>query len=327
MMTPDEFKRTAGKPYRSIRVTPLGGPLGAQVDAGDLRAITDEQYSEIRRAWLEHHVLRFRGLDFNDDDLVAFSRRFGDYQPSNPNPHPAARDDLPGAEGVAKAAPRIRQAPRDARYPQISVVSNIVDGGVALGTLGDGELVWHSDQSSFEAPPSATMLYSIEVPLGQGRTGFLNTHLAYESLPDDLRRRIEGRQLKHDDSYDSSGYLRPGHVPVTDVRVSPGRLHPIVCSHPETGRAALFLGRRPFAWIEGLSVDESEDLLNALWSHLDQERFVWRQEWLKGDLIIWDNRSTMHQREAFDPKARRLMHRVMIKGSRPEYVPERRAAA
>ena len=323
MMTPEEFSKARGGPWQNIHIRALGDALGAEVEAGELRRITDAQFLEIRRAWLEHHVLRFRGLDFSDDDLVAFSRRFGDYQPSNPNPHPAARSDLPGSS----AAPRIRQAPRDPRYPQVSVVSNIVDGGVALGTLGDGELVWHSDQSSFEAPPSATLLYAIEVPRGRGRTGFLNAHLACETLPSILRRRVEGRRLKHDDSMDSSGYLRPGHAPVTDVRVSPGRYHPIICNHPETGRESLFLGRRPFAYIEGLDVAESEDLLNALWAHLDQPQFVWRQEWERGDLIIWDNRSVMHQREAFDPTARRLMHRVMIRGSRPEHARSRRTAA
>ena len=88
---------------------------------------------------------------------------------------------------------------------------------------------------------------------------------------------------------DSSGYLRPGYAPVTNARVSPGRYHPIICTHPETGRESLFLGRRPFAYIEGLDVAESEDLLDALWAHLDQPQFVWRQEWERGDLIIWDN--------------------------------------
>lgn len=317
MITPEEFSRSRGEPWRGIRVRPLGDTLGAEVEAGDLRSIGDAQFGEIRRAWLEYHVLRFRGLEFSDEDLVGFSRRFGDYQPSNPNPHPATRSDLAGAA----AAPRLRQAPRDPRYPQVSVVSNIVDDGVALGTLGDGELVWHSDQSSFEAPPSATLLYAIEVPAGQGRTGFLDAHRACGALPADLRRRIEGRRLKHDDSMDSAGYLRPGHAPVTDVRVSPGRYHPIICTHPETGRESLFLGRRPFAYIEGLDVAESEELLNTLWAHLDQPQFAWRQEWERGDLVVWDNRSVMHQREAFDPKARRLMHRVMIRGSRPVYTP------
>ena len=128
MMTPEEFSKARGGPWKNIHIRALGDALGAEVEAGELRRITDAQFLEIRRAWLEHHVLRFRGLDFSDDDLVAFSRRFGDYQPSTPNPHPAARSDLPGSP----SAPRIRQAPRDPRYPQVSVVSNIIDGGVAL---------------------------------------------------------------------------------------------------------------------------------------------------------------------------------------------------
>lgn len=314
-MTPSEFQRRSAQGYRRIEVRPFGGPLGADITAPDLKAMDEEQYLEIRHAWLAHHVVRFRGLDFSDEDLVNFSCRFGEYQYSNPNPSPVARDDL--GNGGRRAV----QAERDKRFPQISVVSNIVEQGVAKGTLGDGELVWHSDQSSFASTPSATMLYGIEIPEGQGRTGFLNTHLAYDTLPADLKRRVEGLKLKHDDSFDSAGHLRVNYQPVTDVRVSPGAVHPVVCTHPENGRNALFLGRRPFAWLVGLPVEESEALLDQLWAHLAQERFVWRQEWRKGDLMIWDNRSVMHQREAFDPTARRRLHRVLIKGSVPEYAP------
>jgi taurine dioxygenase len=315
MMSPGEFKKACGQPYRTIEVTPLGGALGAEIAAGDLRAMTREQYLEIRRAWLQHHVIRFRGLDFTDGDLVAFSRNFGQYQPSSPNPNPAARDDL----DKTATKKRVVQAPPDERYPEISVVSNIIDDGVALGTLGDGELVWHSDQSSFPAPPSATMLYAIEVPVGQGQTGFLNAHLAYDALPESTRSRVGAMRLKHDSSFDSAGYLRPGLAPVTDVRTSPGLSHPLVCTHPESGRNSLFLGRRPHAYIEGLSIQESEALLDELWAHIAQDRFVWWQEWEPGDLIIWDNRSVMHRRDAFDPRARRLLHRVMIKGTPPRF--------
>ena len=313
-MTPSEFQQLTSRGYRRIEVRPLGGPLGAEIMAPNLKSMDDEQYLEIRHAWLTHHVVRFRDLDFSDEDLVNFSCRFGEYQYSNPNPSPAARDDL-GA-GSARAV----QAERDKRFPQISVISNIIEQGVAKGTLGDGELVWHSDQSSFESTPSATMLYAIEVPEGQGRTGFLNTHLAYDTLPADLKRRVQGLNLKHDDSFDSAGHLRVNYKPVTDVRAAPGAVHPVVCTHPETGRDALFLGRRPHAYLMGLPVVESEALLNQLWAHLAQGTYVWRQEWKKGDLVIWDNRSVLHQREAFDPSARRLLHRVLIKGSVPEYL-------
>ena len=316
-MTPAEFRDMTQRGYRTIRVTPNGSALGADIDAGSLRGVGEEQYLEIRHAWLTHLVVRFRGLDLDDERLVAFSCRFGEYAVSNPNPSPAARDDLAGTATAKRAV----QAERDPRFPQVSVVSNIVDQGVALGTLGDGELVWHSDQSSFEVTPSATMLFGIEIPEGQGRTGFLNTHLAWEALSPELKRRLDGLELKHDDSFDSAGHLRVNYKPVTDVRVSPGAVHPVVCTHPETGRSALFLGRRPYAYLVGLEVAESEALLDQLWAHIAQERFVWRQQWRKGDLLIWDNRSVMHQREAFDPQARRLLHRVMIKGSKPAYAP------
>jgi taurine dioxygenase len=300
--------------FSSITVTPLSPVLAADVEAGDLRAITDAQFSEIRRAWLRHHVLRFRGQSFTNADIVAFGRRFGDFQPHKIETIPVARRVAEGEDpGIEMAAP-------DPAYPQVSVVSNLVEKNKALGMLGDGELVWHSDQSSFEVTPSATILYAVEAPSGQGLTEFLNVQAAYDALPDSLRRRIEGLRLKHDDTYDSGGFRRPGYKPVDDVRVSPGAVHPLVCTHPETGRNVLFLGRRPNAYLVGLTLEQSEALLDELWAHAVQERFIWRQDWKPGDVVVWDNRSVLHHRKAFDPKARRLMRRVCIKGSTPAYV-------
>ena len=309
--------------YKHIRVTPFESALGAEIDAGDLRTISADQYSEIRQAWLRHLVVRFRGQQFTDEEYTAFGRRFGEFQISNPLPSPAAREDLT-ISGHKKTA---EQAPRDQRFPQITIVSNVVENGVAIGGLGDGELVWHSDMSSFNIPPSATMLYAVEVPAGQGRTAYLNLHAAYDTLPAPLRRRVDGLQLKHDSILDAGGYWRAGAQPITDVRTSPGRIHPLVSTHPETGRNALFLGRRPYSYIPGLTVEDSEALLNDLWLHATQEQFVWRQEWKTGDVLIWDNRSVLHHREAFDPQVRRHLRRLVIQGSEPQFVKDSARAA
>jgi taurine dioxygenase len=296
MANPQTSPRTPTGGY-TISVTPLSPTLAADIDAGDLRELTDLRFAQIRRAWLEHHVLRFRDQDFANADIMAFGRRFGEFQPN------------------------IVERGRDSAYPQVSFISNLVAKDRPLGMLGDGELVWHTDQSSFEVVPSATILFAVEVPVGQGYTEFLNAHAAFDALPRDLARRLEGLSLKHDNTYDSAGERRPGHGDVVDVTASPGAIHPLVITHPETGGKALYLGRRPYAYIVGLPVAESEALLDDIWARTMRPEFVWRQEWRPGDVLVWDNRSVLHRRTPFDSKARRMLRRVCITGGHPRFDP------
>jgi taurine dioxygenase len=142
-------------------------------------------------------------------------------------------------------------------------------------------------------------------------------HRAYDSLPAELKEAVTGKSIKHDASRDSSGTLRKGFDAVDDARQAPGEVHPIVIRHPESGRQALYLGRRPFGYVVGLELDESEALLDALWAHATQEEFAWFQRWEVGDLLIWDNRSVLHTRRAFSPAERRYMLRTQIKGTAP----------
>ena len=144
-------------------------------------------------------------------------------------------------------------------------------------------------------------------------------YLALEMLPEALRSRIHGLTIKSDMTYNSGGQLRRGLTPPADVISAPGPSHPIVRTHPETGHNTLYLGRRPNAYVNGLPVEQSETLLNALWSHATQEAFTYHHEWRVGDVLIWDNRCTMHHRNPFDPQSRRVMHRTTVKGSRPYY--------
>ena len=160
-------------------------------------------------------------------------------------------------------------------------------------------------------------LFALEVPPAGGDTGFANMYLAFDTLPEDLRRQVEGRLCRHDSSRNSAGELSRGHSEVTDPRAAPGANHPIIRTHPLTSRKALFLGRRRNAYIQGLSLAESEALLDELWAHATRDEFSWYQQWRAGDLILWDNRCVMHRRDAFDPAARRVMHRTQIKGDRP----------
>jgi len=196
----------------------------------------------------------------------------------------------------------------------VAVIANAKKDGKEMGGLGSYELVWHTDMSYNPLPPRASLLYALEVPVDGGNTGFLNMYAAYETLAPDLKRAIEGKTCIHDSSRNSAGELRKGFQRTLDVRHTPGAVHPLVRLHPVTGRKALFLGRRPGAYIHGLEVEESEALLDAIWAHATQEKFAWYQKWRAGDLVMWDNRCVMHRRDAFDESLRRLMHRTQIVG-------------
>jgi taurine dioxygenase len=280
---------------RPLRIRPTGSALGAEVQGVDLRALDADTFAAIHQAWLDHQVLLFRDQRLADDELVAFSRRFGDL------------DEAP----VQETGRRFVEG-----HPEIYVVSNVVQDGVAIGSLGSGEAVWHTDMSYLPDPPKASVLYALEVPPAGGDTSFCSMYAAWDELPDRLRRRVDGLRVKHDGTYNSGGYLRQGVTPTDDPRTSPGTLHPLVFVHPESGRRALYLGRRRNAYIEGTSLDDSNALLDEIWSEATREPLTWRHQWRVGDLVLWDNRCTMHRRDAFDPAARRVMHRTQIKANR-----------
>jgi taurine dioxygenase len=170
-------------------------------------------------------------------------------------------------------------------------------------------------------PPKASALYALEVPATGGDTSFCSMYAAWDELPGPLQRRVEGLRVKHDGTYNSGGYVRQGVTPTGDPRTSPGTFHPLVCVHPETGRRALYLGRRRNAYIDGLSLDDSNALLDEIWAYATRDSLTWRHRWEVGDLVLWDNRCTMHRRDAFDAGTRRVMHRTQIRGSfyRPIY--------
>jgi taurine dioxygenase len=277
-----------------MRVQSTGAALGAEVQGIDLRAIDTEAFAAIHRAWLDYHVLLVRDQTLTDEDLVGFSRRFGDL------------DEAP----MQETGQRFVEGHRE-----IYVISNVVQDGVAIGSLGSGEAVWHTDMSYLAEPPKASVLYALEVPSLGGDTSFCSMCAAWEALPVQLQRRIEGLRVKHDGTYNSGGYTRQGVTPTNDPRTSPGAFHPLVSVHPETGRRGLYLGRRRNAYVEGLSVDESEALLDDIWEQATRESLTWRHRWRAGDLVLWDNRCTMHRRDAFDPTARRVMHRTQIKSA------------
>jgi taurine dioxygenase len=266
----------------------------------DLARAGAKEIADVKQAWYRHDVLVFRGQKLSDDHLLAFSKHFGTLDP--PPNQGAGRKSPPG-------------------YPDIYVVSNVLDDyGEPIGALGDGEAAWHTDMSYIAWPPDASMLYSLEIPPSGGDTSFCSMRVALKKLPRALVERVRHLDIKHDGTYDSGGNLRKGIAASNDPRSSPGTPHPIVIEHPESGEQALYLGRRRNAYIVGLSLEESERLLDEIWSYA--ESAVYRHKWAIGDLVLWDNRTTMHRRDAFDPKSRRVMHRTQIKGS---HAPKRAA--
>ncbi len=281
-----------------ISVVPITQYVGADIIGIDLtQPISDAQFAQIHDAWMQHHVLRFRGQNMTREQLQDFSRRFGE---------------------LDKAPINTRGKPWVEGFPEMAVMSNIKVDGESIGSLGYGEAVWHTDMSYNDITPSGALLYGIEVTKSGGETGFLNMYHAYDTLPADLKAAIEGKSIKHDASRNSAGDLRAGFKAVTDPREAPGAVHPAVVRHPVTGRKALFLGRRPFGYVMCMSLEDSEALLDKLWAHASQENLAWFQKWNVGDLLIWDNRCVMHKRTAFDASERRLLYRTQIKGVRPQ---------
>jgi taurine dioxygenase len=277
----------------AFEVIPTGAALGATVNGVDLRHLSEATFVRIMDAWHEHSVLLFRGQTLTDQDLIAFSRRLGDLDWA-----PVQETGRRFVEGL----------------PEIYIVSNVKVNGEPIGSLGDGEAVWHTDMSYLDLPPKASMLYALEIPPTGGNTSFCTMYGIYEALPQQLKDRIAGLKIKHDGTYNSGGYVRQGVTPTDDPRQSPGAVHPLVCAHPANGRRMLYLGRRRNAYLVGLELAESEALLNELWSIVDRHEFSWEHVWRVGDLVLWDNRCTMHRRDAFDPNSRRIMHRTQVKG-------------
>jgi taurine dioxygenase len=277
-----------------VEVHPVSDAIGAELRGVDLGALDDKTFEAVHQAWMDHCVLLFRDQKIEASDLVDFSRRFGDLDIAPPN-----ENGQVGVDGM----------------PEVLVLSNVVDeDGKAIGALGNAEAQWHSDMNYIDEPPKGSVLLSVEVPDSGGNTGFSNMYAAYEDLSEEMKARIADLSIKHDSSTNSGGYLRYGAEPVTDVVTCPGAIHAIVCVHPETGRKALYLGRRRSAYVMGLPLEESEALLDDLWAHATQAKYAWHHRWRKGDVLMWDNRCTMHRRDSFDNAARRVMHRTQIKG-------------
>lgn len=277
-----------------MQITPLPNDFAAEVTGLDAGRIDDATFDALYSAWLRFPILRLRGQHLDDARLQAFSKRFGplEYAPMGRISN-AERDKLPN--------------------PFVTTISNIVENGRPIGGLGNAEAAWHTDMSYIDHPPAASILYAVETPEEGGDTHFCNMIAALAALPPALREQVGSVRLKHDAAHDSVGRLRRGHHHAASPLEAPGAVHPVVRPHPENGTEALFLGRRQDAYVEGLQLAESEAFLDEVWRYVALPDAIWTQQWQVGDLLIWDNRSVMHRRAAFDPNARRLMRRTQVR--------------
>ena len=286
--------------FANLEVIPFQGALGAEIKGLNLGAVDDDSFKVLHRAYLDHLVVLVRDQELSDADLVAVAGRFG---PIEMPPRPEERAQRHHFDGV----------------PEITVVSNVKQNGAPIGELGDGEVSWHSDFSFREVIASMRLLYAIELPsAGEGaNTEFSNTYAAWDTLPSSLRARVLGKTIKHDTAYDTNGNLRRGADAALDLRHGKGPNHPIVSCHPETGCSSLFLGRRFRHYVNGHALEDSEALLDELWAHETHPTFRIEHEWRLGDVVLWDNRCTIHRRSSFRPSSRRVLHAAQVKGHRP----------
>jgi taurine dioxygenase len=279
-----------GQPAAPVRTRRLSAALGLEVLDVDLREpLPEARIAQLREAWYEGQILLLRDQALSENDQVRFAEYFG-----------------PPAKTL--------NVHNTGRHPAVMLISNIRKDGKPIGALPDGEMQFHTDQCYVERPAAASMLYAIEVPRSGGNTLFANAYLAYETLPAEIKTRIEGRKAINAYDYDNASTFRG-----TRLREGvPHYSHPVVRTHPATRRKALYVNRLMTIAIEGLPPDESDELLNVLFDHQEQQRFVYEHVWRVGDILMWDNRCTLHARTDFSADERRLMRRIAILGEKPE---------
>ena len=283
---------------KDFTIHPLDAPLGAEVLGLDLRSpLSDTDFIRLHRAHLDHHVLVFRDQRITPAHQIAFSRRFGPLQI-----HVLRQFQL-------------------VDYPEILVVSNIRDEtGKPIG-LGDAGSYWHSDLSYKETPSLGSMLHAQELPAEGGDTLFANQHLAYEELPAALKAAVQGLRAEHSylSKYEALRQLNPWRPALTQSQVDEVKpvIQPVVRTHPENGRKALFVSEHFTTRIVGLPEDESRDLLQQLFELSSAERLIYRHRWQAHDMVFWDNRSVTHLAAGCPEHLRRRLNRTTIEGDKP----------
>jgi taurine dioxygenase len=279
-----------------MNIAPLSPYIGVEVTGVDLREpVSEENFDALRTALNQHSLLLFRGQRINEAQHVAFSRRFG---------------TLIGHVLKQFLKPE---------YPEVYVLSNVAENGKPIGNHKEG-WNWHSDLSYKAEPSMGALLYAVEVPPEEGDTFFASMHAAWDSLTPTMQQRIRHMTATH--SYTNYyGKAFADRNPLTDEQraATPDVVHPLVRTHPDTGRLSLYVGQDVVKQIDNLAAKDSIALLAELNAHAISPEFSYRHKWQAGDLLVWDNRSTMHRATPYDDeKYRRIMHRTTVAGDRPK---------
>jgi taurine dioxygenase len=285
---------TSRQDITSLQISPLSPAIGVEIGGIDLSQDLDpEVVTEIRRAWCDNSIMLFRGQDLTDEDQFRFARTLGNIAPRS-RPPVEKRSYVP-----------------DPDNPMHLVTDRVDDQGHRLGSLGHGEMWFHTDKCYEERPHRASLLYAIEIPSRGGETKFASLYRAYEQLPPALKEKLEGRRVLQ--VYDFTT-TEPAEI---DDRLEE-LMHywqPVFVTNPDTGRRALYVNRLMSARIEGMGKAESRDVLNQLCDLIEAPDNVYEHSWRPGDLIVWDNLSSLHARNDWPAEERRTLRRCTIEGA------------
>ncbi|MBT4699878.1 MAG: TauD/TfdA family dioxygenase [Rhodospirillaceae bacterium] len=289
MTTKREVVNGANAPFQSKPLSPV---IGAEITGLDLSSpLPPEIISALRTAWLEHQLLLFRAQDLTEEQQIRFAEKFG---------------SPVGGRNKNKISARRDQDPR------IMLITNIRKEGKTIGSLPDGELQFHSDSAFLDCPLMGTLLYGVELPSTGGNTLFANTYLAYDALSPAQKKALAS--LEAINVYDYATQVRTGRL---DRAQSPHATHPVIRTHPETGRKGIYVNRLMTEEIVDFPTEQGDPLLAELFDLIERRDFMYEHVWQKGDLLMWDNRCTQHARTDFPENETRLLRRVGLEGDKP----------
>ena len=278
----------------TLDIAKLAPAIGAEIRGIDLsREQSPETIAEINRIWLEQVILLFRGQDLTPERQVRVTRWFGEL-------------------GHLARPKEYRTSGHDELPDGVMLISNIRENGEPIGALPDGEMMFHHDMMHAEVPHKATMLYAVEIPSTGGNTLFANGYAAYDTLPDEIRQPLEGRRAFHHYNY---GSVKKGDSKGTPAFAQSN--HPVFRTHDQTGKKAVYVNRLMTEGILDMDQEEADELLAVVFDHSESREFVYEHEWRVGDLLLWDNRCSMHARTDFPENERRLLWRTTVSGDGP----------
>jgi taurine dioxygenase len=276
-----------------IQVVPLSPACGAEIKGVDLtKPLSREAVDAIQDAWNKHLVLVFRGQEISQDQQLAFASYFGDL-------------------GTRKKAPeqlRNRAEGTQQQHEKVLLVTNIKENGVPIGAFGEGEFWFHIDSGYSAKPYQYTFLYALELPSTGGNTMFANMYKAYEAVPEDIKRRLDGKRALHIHEYNRARQASAQG----DISNIPHCYHPVFATHPKTRRKTLFVDRLMTTALEGFDKADSDAILNVLYDIGERREHIYEHVWKLGDFLMWDNRATIHARTDFPKEERRLLRRCTV---------------